>query len=113
MQQATQELNEEIKELRSPCVLRMLMHCACRFGIGRVEHSQKPVQPQLPQPEQHLPIYPRINFSMGARPPPAQMPSHEPTSTATVAPTHPPATSQVISILPTMEMVNLRLVCAF
>ena len=84
-----------------------LMQCACRFGIGRVEHSQKPAQPQLQRPEQrHVPMYPRINFSMGARPPSAQKPSHEPASTATVAPTNPPTTSQVVFILPAMRVVN-------
>ena len=85
-----------------------LMHCACRYGIGRVEHSQKPAQPQLRQPEQqHVPMYPRINFSMGARPPPAQKPCQEPPSTATVAPTNPPATLQVVSISPAMRVVEL------
>ncbi len=86
----------------------MLMHCACRFGIGRVEHSQKAAQPQSRQPEQqHVPMYPRISFSMGARPPSAQKPSHEPASTATVAPTNPPTTSQVVSLLLTMKVVKL------
>ena len=85
-----------------------LMHCACRFGIGRVEHSQKPAPAQLRQPEQqHVPMYPRINFSMGARPPSAQKPSQELTSTATVAPTNPPTTSQVVSISLTMRVVKL------
>ena len=85
-----------------------LMHCACRFGIGRVEHSQKPAQPQSRQPEQqHVPMYPRINFSMGARPPSAQKPSHEPASTATVAPTNPASTSQVVSLSLTMKVVKL------
>ena len=82
------------------------MHCACRFGIGRVEHSQKPVQPQLQQPKQHLPVYPRINFSMGARPPSAQKPSHELTSTATVAPSNSPATLQVISVFFSVRLVK-------
>ena len=87
-----------------------LMHCACRFGIGRVEHSQKPAQPQSRQSEQqHVPMYPRINFSMGARPPSAQKPSHEPASTATVAPTKPPTTSQVVSISLAMRVLKLAL----
>ena len=84
------------------------MHCACRFGIGRVECSQKPAQPQLRQPEhQHVPMYPRINFSMGARPPSAQKPSHEPASTATAAPTNPPTTSQVVLISLAVRVVKL------